>query len=135
MGIGQAVIGGVNAVMSKIGNNQSNTSGGSQGAGNQGSSGNGTSSKPTTTASDPAYAAVSKDLYLYDLLKPMVKGSEGDIDWTLATGGSNDGKSGAAFLESMLTLAKQSFAQQSGGGLATTTYQKILDNAVTVSGI
>ena len=137
-GIGDAVITGINGAMKKQGydnpyNNHSHQQNGTYGQGVQNS---GPGRSPPSGVSDPAYAYVKKDLYLYDLLKPMVKNANGDIDWELASGGNRGaqgGNSGLGFVEAMLTESKTNFARQVGGGLATSTYTKVLDDAIKVS--
>ena len=127
-GLGDALITGMSGAMKKHDlDNSSNQQNGSSGQGAQSSaSGKGSPS----SIPDPAYAYVKKDLYLYDLLRSMV--GDGDIDWELASGGSQSAKgghSGLGFVEAMLIESKTNFAKQIGGGLATSTYTKILSDA------
>lgn len=133
-GIGDALITGINGAMKKQGYaDSSNQQNGTYG---QGVQNNGSGRSPPNGTPDPAYAYVKKDLYLYDLLRPMVKNANGDVDWELASGGkqgAQGGNSGLGFVEAMLTESKANFAKQVGGGLATSTYTKVLDDAIKVS--
>lgn len=93
-----------------------------------------TQSTPTTPQpADPALAYVQKDLYLYNLLKPIVQGADGNVDWQASNASAE--KSGLSFIESMLSQSKTDLDKQTSNGIVTATYKQILNdvNKVNIS--
>lgn len=92
--------------------------------------------KPQTTPTtpqpaDPALAYVQKDLYLYNLLKPIIQGPDGNIDWQASKTSGNT--SGLSFVESMLSQSRTDLDEQTSNGIVTATYKQILNDVNKVS--
>lgn len=110
---------------------QPNTSqGGSTGASNG-------ASKPQTTTTTPpadmALAYVQNDLYLYNLLKPIIQAADGNVDWTAAKISADKPNSGLSFIDGMLSQSKTALDKQTGNGIVTATYKQILSDVTKVN--
>ncbi|QDS69640.1 hypothetical protein FKW77_009115 [Venturia effusa] len=122
-GLADVVTTALSGAMSKKGSKSKTPTNGQTGQNGQ----NGTPSQ--TAIPDPGFAAVVKDLYCFDNMKPMLTKTDGDVDWA---GIGTDG-SGLKFIKGRLDAAKDALSKTSGTGLAKTTFSQALDDTISLA--